>query len=267
MYTSIPYSLKFSRVKIFAVFEPTREKFKPRKFDPRTIITRTSHMAFGMALHNYFKRIEGGNLPDTRVSISKVVPSSAISAANSEVKARGLGTSKRGSYAKLTQQHKAEIGKRAAEHGIASTVRYYAKRLPDCPLKESSVRTWRNSYTLEIRRKRGERCEDMSAQELPEKKRDRPLLLGEELDRQVRAYLTSFRENGAVVNTAIAIGQRIDPPRRINGEQVDDNFLGTWPTVTPALTIATAKGSCEFPGSLWQGNSSLTLASQMSWYT
>ena len=46
----------------------------------------------------------------------------------------------------------------------------------------------------------------MSVQELPEKKRGRPLLLGEELARQVRAYLTSFRENGAVVNTAIAIG-------------------------------------------------------------
>ena len=155
-----------------------------------------------MALHNYFKTIEEGNLPDPRGSLSKVVPSSAISAANSEVKARGLGTSKRGSYAKLTQQQKAEIGKRAAEHGIALTICYYAKRHPDCPLKESSVRTWRNSYTLEIWRKRGERCEDMSVQELPEKKRGRQLLLGEELDRQVRAYLTSFRENGAVVNTA-----------------------------------------------------------------
>ena len=94
-----------------------------------------------MALHNYFKTIEEGNLPDPRGSLSKVVPSSAISAANSEVKARGLGTSKRGSYAKLTQQQKAEIGKRAAEHGIASTIRYYAKRLPDCPLKERSGRT------------------------------------------------------------------------------------------------------------------------------
>ena len=94
-----------------------------------------------MALHNYFKTIEEGNLPDPRGSLSKVVPSSAISAANSEVKARGLGTSKRGSYAKLTQQQKAEIGKRAAEHGIASTIRYCAKRLPDCPLKERSVRT------------------------------------------------------------------------------------------------------------------------------
>ena len=40
---------------------------------------------------------------------------------------------------------------------------------------------------------------------LPEKKRGRPLLLEEELEMQVRAYLTTLRENGAVVNTAIAI--------------------------------------------------------------
>ena len=32
-----------------------------------------------------------------------------------------------------------------------------------------------------------------------------PLLLGEEIDKQVQAYLTSFKENGAVVNTAITM--------------------------------------------------------------
>ena len=40
---------------------------------------------------------------------------------------------------------------------------------------------------------------------LPKKKRGRPLLLGEELDKQVRAYVTNLRDNGAVVNTAIAV--------------------------------------------------------------
>ena len=43
-------------------------------------------------------------------------------------------------------------------------------------------------------------------QKLPEKKRGRPFLLGEELEMQARAYLTALRANGAVVNTAIAIG-------------------------------------------------------------
>ena len=45
----------------------------------------------------------------------------------------------------------------------------------------------------------------ISISDLPQKKRGRPLLLGEELDKQVQAYLTSFRESGAVVNAAITM--------------------------------------------------------------
>ena len=41
---------------------------------------------------------------------------------------------------------------------------------------------------------------------LPSKRRGRPFLLGEEVEMQVRAYLKALCANGAVVNTAIAIG-------------------------------------------------------------
>lgn len=41
--------------------------------------------------------------------------------------------------------------------------------------------------------------------ELAEKKRGRPCLIGDELDKQVRGYLTTLRSHGAVVNTAIAV--------------------------------------------------------------
>ena len=41
--------------------------------------------------------------------------------------------------------------------------------------------------------------------ELPEKKRGRPCLLGEDLDKQVRSYLIALRERGGVVNTAIVL--------------------------------------------------------------
>ena len=41
---------------------------------------------------------------------------------------------------------------------------------------------------------------------LPEKKRGCPLLLGEELDKPVCAYVTNSRDNGAVLNIAITIG-------------------------------------------------------------
>ena len=47
--------------------------------------------------------------------------------------------------------------------------------------------------------------EDMTVKELTNKKTGRPLILGEDLDKQVQAYLAALRENGAVVDTAIAI--------------------------------------------------------------
>ena len=82
---------------------------------------------------------------------------------------------------------------------MAATMRFYAKKFV---LKESIVRTWKNAYTREVHSKRG----DITAlKSLPEKKRGRPYLLGEELDKQVRAYVTSLRSNGAVVNTAIVM--------------------------------------------------------------
>ncbi len=45
----------------------------------------------------------------------------------------------------------------------------------------------------------------MNVTKLPEKRRGRPLLLEEELDRQVQAYITALRSNKAVVNTAIVM--------------------------------------------------------------
>ena len=50
----------------------------------------------------------------------------------------------------MSSEKKAEIGKLAAEHGVLATVSYYASRLPE-PLKESSVRTWKNAYTAQLR--------------------------------------------------------------------------------------------------------------------
>ena len=46
----------------------------------------------------------------------------------------------------------------------------------------------------------------MEVDELPMKKRGHPFLLGEDLDRQVRTYLTDLRSNISPVNTAIALG-------------------------------------------------------------
>ena len=53
----------------------------------------------------------------------------------------------RGSYEKFTAEIKAQIGRRAAEHGVASTVRFYANKFLDKQVKESTVRTWRQEET------------------------------------------------------------------------------------------------------------------------
>lgn len=102
-----------------------------------------------MSLYRYFSKVKPDpDLPDPSGPLSKEVPSSSIAAANSKVSAVMLEqvqesekeTKSRGKYAKFSAEKKAEVERRASEHGIASTIRYYAKD----SLKESTVRTWRN---------------------------------------------------------------------------------------------------------------------------
>ena len=148
--------------------------------------------------------------------LSTAVPSSTITAANKEVKqlldqacddhdnTKTTSTSKRGAYERFTAEEKARIGKRAAEHGVTASVRYFSKVFPGRSLRESSVRTWKMKYLQEVAAKR-RAGEEITVKELANKKTGRPLLLGVDLDKQIRAYLEALRDNGAVVNTAITI--------------------------------------------------------------
>ena len=45
----------------------------------------------------------------------------------------------------------------------------------------------------------------MTVEALENKKTDRQLMLGQDLDKQVKSYLAALCESGAVVNTAIVI--------------------------------------------------------------
>ena len=112
---------------------------------------------------------------------SKSVPSSSIEAANSKVSTalkQGSTTGTRGPYSRYSAEKRAEIARRAAEHGVASTVHYYAGKLSD-PLKESSVRTWRNAYIAELEKNKKDLKDDLIVKKLPEKKRGRPYLIGD----------------------------------------------------------------------------------------
>lgn len=110
-----------------------------------------------MALFKYFAKLNKTNLPDTTRTLSRKVPSSAIVSANNEVKkiassSENSESKKRGPYSKsFSRQVKAEIGRYATENGVASTLRRYVSKHPD--LKESTVRTWRNTYSQELKKR------------------------------------------------------------------------------------------------------------------
>ena len=96
-------------------------------------------------------------------------------------------------YEIFSADEKSMIGKRAAEHGVLSTIRHFSKVYPNHDLKESTVRGWKNRYINELVR------------ELVDKKRGRPLLLGKELDAEVQAYIHDLRLVGCAVYTAVVI--------------------------------------------------------------
>ena len=127
----------------------------------------------------------------------------------------------------MTPAQRFEIGKKAAEIGIAQALRFYKKKYPDLMVSKPTARRAKNLYLNELK-KRSQNDDLDDFRELPTKKRGRPLLLGEELDRQVRTYLHEKRGRGCAVNTAVAIGVGLGIARKhgnfITGS-VEDLFL------------------------------------------
>ena len=161
-----------------------------------------------MALFKYFKK---SALPNPDGPLSNHIPSTSIIAANKEVQpvldsqaseSNHNSSRKRGHYANYTDAEKTKVGKRAAEMGVTSTIRYFEKDFTDRPLKESTVRTWKNEYIKELalQNKFGS-----TKVVLKGKRRGHPLLLGDKLDREVQEYVKSIREMKGVINTAIVI--------------------------------------------------------------
>ena len=100
------------------------------------------------------ERYPGRKLPCPDGLLSWQVPASAISSANRWVNdvlshSPNAGRGSRGAYQKVSAEKKVEIGKRAAECGVAATIRFDASKLPE-PLKESC--DWRNAFLKERKR-------------------------------------------------------------------------------------------------------------------
>ena len=161
------------------------------------------------SLYRYFKPV-AKKLPDPDGPLSKSIPPSSIQAANDAyIEASGHSqSSKRGSYVRLTGVQQAEISKYALAYGNKAAISHYSKRFcVDIP--KSSVSTWKAKYISELNRKRAiedfEPSGEILIQSLPSKKRGRPLLLGSELDEQVKSYIKDVREKGGGIDTTVLI--------------------------------------------------------------
>ena len=91
------------------------------------------------------------SLPNPNGPLSEKISSKAIELANAEVekishlskeqvseKTRGPRPNK---YLILSPAQRFEVGKRAAEHGVTSSLRYFSKKYPQLPLKEATEKS------------------------------------------------------------------------------------------------------------------------------
>ena len=180
-----------------------------------------------MALYRYLKPVSDAHVPDPNGPLSKSMSSQSIKDANRAITQSAKSTS-RGTYAKITPQCQAEIAEYALLHGNRAATRRYSKEL-EVELKESSVATWKKKYQDELKRVAGRVSRDggvdhaVEVKVLPLKKRGRPLLLGEKLDSEVKAYLKAVRDAGGVVTTSITIAAGTAIVRRSDRNLLAEN--------------------------------------------
>ena len=164
-----------------------------------------------MALHRYFK--VSGKLPDPNGSLSKEMPSAAIREANKNVEkatTEAQNSKKRGreKYSRFTPTQAAQVAKYAVEHGNQAAIRRYSKEF--CTeIKDSTLSTWKSKYCSAIKecQKEGKYAEsgEIVVSSLPSKKRGRPLLMGDDLDRQVQSYVRATRDGKGAVTTTVVL--------------------------------------------------------------
>ena len=104
---------------------------------------------------------------------------------------------------KFTPEQKAQVARYALESGNKRVIVKYSKQW-GVDVKESTVGTWKTKYTEGLRKRKP--TEPLPIKALPDQKQGRPLLLGDELDTAVQAYVENIRKLGGVVNTAIVLG-------------------------------------------------------------
>ena len=72
-------------------------------------------------------------------------------------------------------------------------------------LKEATICGWKNAYCKELLLQSSRKCKPVEIEELPQKRRGRPLLLGEQLEDEVKSFIKVASEKGTIVNTHTVI--------------------------------------------------------------
>ena len=171
-------------------------------------------MATGSAgILKYFKPVGSSSssttqtLPDPDGPLSERVPAKAIELVSTEVKqSKESPRGQRPPYLILTPSQCYEVGRRASEHGVTASLRYFSKKYPQLSLKETTVRRLKNLYRSTLKStKSNDDSLHGEIQELPRKKTGQPLLVTEELDIQIQEYIKELRKCGLAINTSIVI--------------------------------------------------------------
>ena len=111
--------------------------------------------------------------PILRGPLSCELSSPAIAADNAAVNnllPRGVGAKKRGSYMKLDEEMKIEIGKYSSENGVSTAARRFSAELGR-DINPSTIRGFKRAYLQELNRKRRTEEDDLTVTSLPAKKR------------------------------------------------------------------------------------------------
>ena len=173
-----------------------------------------------MDLHCYFKI--SSKLPDPNGPLSETIPSQAIKEADEIVKQSTQNDStkhNRGTYLKFTPTQQAPAAKYAIKNGNQAAIRRYSKEF--CTeIKQNTLSTWKSKYLNEIKEHHKARVYDKLGEivvsSLLSKKRGRPLLLGDKLDKQAQSYIHATRNGKGVVTTIVALAAGEDIVRHHN---------------------------------------------------
>ena len=135
-----------------------------------------------MSILRYLVPIDG--LPDPKGPLLSEIPSSIITEVNRQVwKATSkVKQQKHGSYQVFSPFVCMNIGSYACQHGVSSAARVFSKQL-DTRISESTVRSIRDKYKEEVRRKRS--ADNSTVSVLSPRKHGRCLLLGEKMDTEL----------------------------------------------------------------------------------